>query len=595
MALPSTIWAPKGPPGDQGPPGPAGPIGPPGPDGSTVDANLRAKFVVSKIKADGVTDDTVVLQAELNALLPGQTFLTPPGISIITHVICPSLDSVVFFFNGTKFLLKAGHDPLDNEMLRWNSLKNSYVYNFYTDGNSANVPDAPINSDVRYGRVLNWRLGDNSENVWFYNLGMFNAQYCGSQWGKNIRNIHVQGITYDMVGEHLFYISGTGGGNNKDLYFSGFRGGSLGVNPRNAVGNHECMLVKSFQTVGVNDNWVLEDGELAQAAVAGYAAVLLSSGDLKSAEVSNFKVGDNFTAILYPVAGTGNITLKNIKKLGTGTQPRLIYSHVSTATIGKLIGIDLDFTGTFTIDHVQLFDLLQDCTFPRIDTSASFIGEFNRLRSVVFLRCFFNRIGFLRYVEYDFIFEDCTYASPETGSTGSLDNIGNLLYTSGKWVFFIRPRFIGAHTYSLATQNPEMRLSIRDNVGPMKPVFGRASTTLARLVADGIEAVNGSNPFAGLTITSRQISKVVSADGARNWASYTNTWTIATGQTSIGFDLSGVLTVPFALTNVNVEPITSPSASGVTTHYITLVANTLTITVNAATLVPLQFAVSIIL
>ncbi len=554
-----------------------------------------SRFIFSKIKADGNsigtigTDDTAVLQSELNSLKAGDYYITPPGYSIITHVICPSLSDVTFRFTGTKFVLKSGHDPLDNEMFRWNSLRNSDVYNFYTDGNVANIPDAPVDSDVRYGRVLNWRLGNNSENVRFYNLTMVNAQYNGAQWGNNIRNIQMIGVTYDNIGEHVFYVSGTGGGNVRGVTWSHIKGGSLGVNVRNAVGSHECAFVKSFQTVGANNDWYIDDLECVQTLPAGFAAVVLTSQDLSKAHLSDIRLGDNMTALLYPTEGTGEITIDGVSKLGSGTQPRLIYSHVAAATIGKLVGKNMDFTDTFTIDHVQLFDLLEDCTFSRIDTSATNVNDFGgRERTVIFERCKFMQIGFLRYVEHHFQFNDCEFLSPDTGSNGSLESIGNLAYTTGRWVAFSRPRFAGAHQYCLATQNALSRVRIENAIGPMKPVFGRASTSLAKLILDTVETPNSSNPVAGLTVGSRKLSRVVSVDGLRDWANYFNTWTIATGQTSIGFDLSAVIAAPFALTDVIVSPIGHLDPWG-----LSLSGTTLTITIGVAAPAPRQFAVSV--
>ncbi len=556
---------------------------------------LYARFIFSKIKADGNaagttgTDDTAQLQLELNQLKAGDYYITPPGYSLITHVICPTLSDVTFRFNGTKFVLKAGHDPLDNEMFRWNSLRNSDVFNFYTDGNVANVPDAPVGSDVRYGRVLNWRLGNNSENVRFYNLTMVNASYNGSQWGNNIRNIQLIGITYDNIGEHVFYVSGTGGGNVKGITWAHIKGGSFGVNVRNAVGNHECAFVKSFQTVGANDDWYIDDLECVQAVAAGFACVVLTSQDLSKARLSNIRLGDNMTALLYPTAGTGKITIDGVSKLGSGTQPRLIYSHVAAATIGKLVGKNMDFTNTFTIDHIQLFDLLEDCTFSRIDTSLTNANDFGgRERTVILNRCKFMKIGYLRYVEHHFQFNDCEYLSAETGSNGSLESIGNLAYTDGRWVAFSRPRFAGAHQYCLSTQNALARVRIENAIGPMKPVFGRASTPLAKLILDTIETPNGSNPVAGLTVGSRKLSRVISVDGLRDWANYSNTWTVATGQTFIGFDLNGVVAAPFTMNDVTITPIG---------HFVpwnaSLTGTTLTVTVNAVAAVPLLFAVTV--
>ena len=557
-------------------------------------------FVFSRMKADGNssgttgTDNTEVFQAELNALKAGDVYITPPGYCVIRSVICPTKTSIEFKFAATRFIIKAGHDPLDNEMVRFNSLSNSWIDGFYTDGNMANIPDSPLTSDMRYGRVLNWRLGDGSENVRITNLTMVNSQYCGSQWGKNIRNVTIDGITYDNIGEHVFYISGTGGGNNKHLKFLNTKGGSLGVNPRNRVGKHECAFVKSSQTVGINDFWEIDNIECVQGVEAGYAALLLISGYLGHFTVKNVALGDNMAAVLYPTVGTGIGVINGVRKLGTGTQPRLIYSHVSSATIGKLMALNVDLTGTFTVDHMQLFDLIEDCVLPRIETSQTFAGEFaGRVRTVLFNRCTFLKIGYLKYVDHDIKFVNCTYASAETGAHGSMESIGLLSCTAGKWVIFESPRFIGAHAYSLSTQNDLIRLRVEDATGPMSPIFGRASTKLTKLILDTAEVKNGANPVAGLIVGNRKLVRLISEDGVRDWASYNSEWTIATGQSSTGNDLTGVLAVPFTLQHVQIQPITSPQASGITSWWPSMVGDVLTINTNTTATVPLKFSVKV--
>ena len=557
---------------------------------------LRRRVVFSKMIADGTsaglgTDNTAVFQSELSALRPGDIYITPPGYCVITHALCPSVRDVHFEFTATRFILKSGFDPLDREMLRFGTLTDCHVAGFYTDGNVANVPDAPLTSDLRYGRVLNWRLGNFSTRTRFTNLSMVNSQYCGAQWGSNIKDIVLDGIYYDNIGEHVFYISGQGGGLNTDLEWLNTRGGSFGVNPRNTVGLHECSFIKSFQTVGLNNRWRVRHGVFEQAVPPTQAATLVINQDLLALTLEDIHIGDNIGSLLYPRGRCDYVTLRGIRKLGAGTAPKLIHSHVDGLSLKRWVAHDMDFTNSYELDHIQLFDLITDSILPRWATSATRVGEFATGRVVRFERVRFDKIGYARYFEHDFVFVGCTFRDTTTGAFGAVEAVGETMYTNGKWLRFEQCRFVGGHSYSASVSSAAARVAVVGCTGPVPQLNARNSVVVQYVLLDDVEVVPTLNPLARMPSLGATVQAVRSADGSRNWGAYTNTWSITTGQTSVSFPLGAVLAAPFAATDVAVSPANSGAASS--NWWVTVADATITITVSAPAAAPLQFHIKV--
>ncbi|WP_214680054.1 hypothetical protein, partial [Escherichia coli] len=68
-----------------------------------------------------------------------------PGVFNIKSIIIPSLENVIFIFTGVTFKLLKNTSPLDHEMVRFTSLKNSIVCDLKTDGNRDNAIDTNLN------------------------------------------------------------------------------------------------------------------------------------------------------------------------------------------------------------------------------------------------------------------------------------------------------------------------------------------------------------------------------------------------------------------------------------------------------------------
>lgn len=336
---------------------------------SATNINLKPeelKIQRSTILPTGL-DQTEALQKEINGLTNNTIYIMQPGVFDIRSILFPSLENVIFIFTGATFRLLKNTSPLDHEMIRFISLKNSMVCDLTTDGNRDNVLDTELNDPSWYGRCLNWRLGDNSKNVYFSNTTMFNALYCGSQWGKNINNVILDGIKYDNIGEHVFYISGKGGGNNSNIIFRNITGGSLGINPRNRIKKHETFFLKSAQSIGPNSNFTIYNANFNPSKKASYAGVIICTGDLTHTTIEKIKVNGNVDAVLYPYNDSSFVTMDDIRLTSNNSKTRLIYSYVKNVKIKKWQASNLNFEkSTISQSYMQLFAKISNSTFNKI-------------------------------------------------------------------------------------------------------------------------------------------------------------------------------------------------------------------------------------
>ena len=80
-------------------------------------------------------------------------------------------------------------------------------------------------------------------------------------------------------------------------------------------------------------------------------------------------------------------------------------------------------------------------------------------------------------------------------------------------------------------------------------------------------------------------------DGSRDWARYKNTWTLANGNSAVGFDLSGVLAVAPTTDMVNVVLTEAPS--GFSEYWVTVSGSTVTINTNSAATADIDFSITV--
>lgn len=508
-------------------------------------------------------DNNNELQAFAN-WLPNYPFCKSDesGTMLATHVVFPPLTNFNLDFSGLVFKVKDGHDPLDNELIRFDSLQNGVVTNFETNGNKNNVIDVD-NCISSFGRILNWRLGNYSTNVTFNGLGMYDALYCGSQWGHNISNILLLNVHYDQIGEHVFYISGLGGGNNRNIHWRGVVGGSFGLNLNNAVNNikHDTHFIKSAQTIGDNDNWSLRDAVFTQVQNAAYAANIVSNGDLNTLYLKNIKVGMNIDAILYPVGNAYNVKIDGIKQINTlenGKGTRLIYSKISELRMKKWEAKNLQLSNVYSHTNIGMFDCIEDSILGRCDTSALQPNEYeNDSRKIVFKNVTFMNTPVFSHVEHDFVLKSCIFSEK---SFRCLANIGGTINRQGKWVNILDCVAPSSFTSPITVANENCNLRIKnftdyDDKGLSPLNMDSRINRINRLEVDGYKCRNTTdNPLGNVIANYYDLNHIISQDGHRNWLHYHGILEIPQGSTSISYDLSNRLARAPTRKEISIKP-----------------------------------------
>ncbi|WOZ56478.1 hypothetical protein GHCGIGKI_00120 [Klebsiella phage P01] len=564
---------------------------------------VNKKVLFSKLDGTSLLDQTSAFQSEVNSLTNGMEYYTPKGTIIARMVIFPTLANMVFNFKGTIFKRPNGVDPTDTDQIRFNRLNNCIIRGLYVDGNRDNLPVTGSDSNNLYGRVLGWRLGNNSSMCYFEDVTMVNQLYCGSQWGNNITKITIEGITYDMIGEHVFYISGKGGGSNKHLYFNNIKGGSCGINSNNADESHTCAFMKSAQSDATgaavigndNDDFVITDIIMAQDVTPGYAVVAVINGYLNNLTVKNLTVGANVGGVLSPLGRADNVLLDGVKGSSDTVGCPLVFSYPSgVEKIDNWEAKNINLPGAYNQPHIQLFSLLENFVISRFTSSADQVSTvFSAGKRTILRQGIINSssaASLLQYVARDFIFEDIVFNATISGSVGAIDYIGQNAYTDGARVVVKGSKFAHAGSYSVGIMNALAKLELIDCFNSLKQIYCRGSTALGKLTMDNVEmSASAQPPVVASKISVKALKNVVTSDGARDLTEYKNVWTIANGLTSIGYDLTNVLIGAVDARAIQVSPRTN--LYGANKFWVTVSGNTVTINIDAAATAAISFNV----
>lgn len=551
---------------------------------------------VSKIFGDG-TDKTAELQAELNAVaainnsIGGGLFYSFRGRGVVLTglVVMPTCSNMTFDFTGTTFKTPDGYDPLDKDIFRFNSIRDSVVHGMSFDGNIGNVVDTGTQGQ-NVGRMIMLRLGNGSKNCKFYNTKFRNAPYCASQWGNNIDNITFDGIDTDNIGEHVFYISGTGGGAATNLTFKNIVAGSHGVNPNarweynggSPILGHETVMFKSSQTAGANKNWVIENLTIKQTTDNGYAYAILTADYLHSWKLKNiFIYGNILDAVFYPRHECYYGEVDGVFAMDTTVNCRLVYSSPGVIETKNIVARNVQLPNSSTQEHIQVFDCIQDSTLWTIRTSALSTGTYAGGKKVVFERVKFYRAFSLQHVNFPFILRDCEYLdSTIVAGTGMIDPIGNVEFASDAYVRVDGGKMYNTAGYSLATQNNNARVELM-NIKGIMPVFTRAGTSMASLTMENLTAALTPNPVnPAVVATLSSFHNVKSTDGTRNFTKYKGSVSIAVGATANTRDLSAVLLRQPTPAEVRLVPTNSVAAA--IGYYVTITGYSITITLASS-------------
>lgn len=566
---------------------------------------FSGKVFFSKLVGDSPADQTALFQSEMNALQDGMIYIAPKGVIRTCQVVIPTRTRMVFQFTGTVFKLPDGFDPIDTDILRFNKLTDSAIYGLHLDGNRDNLARTGSDTTPVYGRVVGLRFGNNSARVHVQNLTLVNMLYCGSQWGRDIQDIFIDGCLYDGIGEHVFYISGKGGGNVSRIRWRNVRGGSLGINSNNSIESHACAFIKSAQsdtsgnpTIGDNDFFEIDGMVAAQDIAPGYASVILINGYLRHATLKTIRVGGNISGILAPLGVCWYVDIDGLDAASDSVGCPLVFQYPNrTLEFRRWTAKNVNLPGAYVQQNVQLFDLWEDCTLSALRTSAAQpSASFAAGKVVRFVRCKFTSAtttSQLQHVNYDFEFEDCVFVGTFTGAIAAVDYIGQLDYTAGRRVRIKGGKIAHAGTYSVGISSALTQLDMEGVRGGFGQVYARAGVGFAYLSMVNCEpAAAGVSPVSSGAISAKRIVGVTPNNGARDWGSYSSTWTLPAGATTIGYDLSNVLVGKVALSRVQVTPV--GQLLGATKFWVTASGNTVNVVIDAAATGNIQFNVSVL-
>lgn len=416
----------------------------------------NTNIVYSKIKADGITDDTQVLKYELNNLQKGQILITPPGISRLTNIHMASFkEDVVLDFSNTLFKVVDNHDISSGGAMFQFSLKNSEVLGLNTDGNRGNIPD----NGNQIGEMFNFRINPQCENVVFKNTTIKNTAYCGVSLGNNLTNISFIDTICENIGEHIFYLPS---GNNsfggiKGFVIDGLDIKNFGNNPINKKLNHEVSILKagtsSDSSYERSSDFTIKNVTVRCDDNSCYSGVVLTGSNIDNIIIENIHASfeneyNNLEAIIYNAGGLStNITLNNIKN-----NHRIIYSYTPATKFENFKVSNYTCNGSYT-PHINLVNEYTNCTFSNISTSNITTANDSNIK---FINCNFltsnNRIN-LSTVSNSMLFEKCTFKSTlNSYSSIAQIELGSALFLKDSKVVFNNCTFDSSN-YAFSIRN----------------------------------------------------------------------------------------------------------------------------------------------
>lgn len=402
-------------------------------------------LVYSKIKADGITDDTEVLKAELNNLQKGQTLITPSGVSRLTNIHMSSFkEGVTLDFSNTIFKVIDNHDISNGGAMFQFSLKNSKVLGLNTDGNRGNVPD----NGNQIGEMFNFRINPQCENVTFKNTTIKNTTYCGVSLGNDLTNISFIDTICENIGEHIFYLpSGSNSfGNIQDFTIDGITINNFGNHPINKQLNHEVAILKAGTSSNSQynrcSNFTIKNVTVHCDDSNCYSGVVLTGSNIDNVIIENVKASfeneyNNLEAIIYNAGGLStNISLNNIEN-----DHRIIYSYTSDTKFQNFKVSNYTCSGD-NIPHINLVNEYLNCNFTNISTSPITTGND---ADINFINCNFstsnNRIN-LSTISNNLLFENCNFNSIlNIYSSIAQIELGNVLYLENSKITFNNCKF----------------------------------------------------------------------------------------------------------------------------------------------------------
>lgn len=358
------------------------------------------KYIYSKIKADGITNDMPTLINEINSLKEYECLVTPKGVSVLSSAGNPNIKTNISLdFSATTFKKGSLSDTLIFK------LNNSEVKGLTIDGNR----DNQVFDDSKFGTDYLFKIDDNCKNVKFINTTLKNAPFCAVMLGQNLSDIYFNDLICENIGEHVFYKTGyiDINKNIENFICENIKLHNIGINPSNLTLGHTVQFIKIANVgdrtnVGYAKDMVLRNISLKQDDTYAFVNVF-EIYDLRDSLAD--KVNGDFTSI-YKCSKLDNVTCSNSKIL------RGFYTNASLISLNNIVFEQCVFTGHFP--HVNFATTYKCCTFDKYMESSTTTALKNKI--LTFDNCIFNITAScsIDHVLTDIALINCSYKSKAT-------------------------------------------------------------------------------------------------------------------------------------------------------------------------------------
>lgn len=358
------------------------------------------KYIYSKIKADGITNDMPTLINEINSLKEYECLVTPKGVSVLSSAGNPNIKTNISLdFSATTFKKGSLSDTLIFK------LNNSEVKGLTIDGNR----DNQVFDDSKFGTDYLFKIDDNCKNVKFINTTLKNAPFCAVMLGQNLSDIYFNDLICENIGEHVFYKTGyiDINKNIENFICENIKLHNIGINPSNLTLGHTVQFIKIANVgdrtnVGYAKDIVLRNISLKQDDTYAFVNVF-EIYDLRDSLAD--KVNGDFTSI-YKCSKLDNVTCSNSKIL------RGFYTNASLISLNNIVFEQCVFTGHFP--HVNFATTYKCCTFDKYMESSTTTALKNKI--LTFDNCIFNITAScsIDHVLTDIALINCSYKSKAT-------------------------------------------------------------------------------------------------------------------------------------------------------------------------------------
>lgn len=475
-------------------------------------------YVYSKIKCDGVTDDSMVLLSELNNLNEKDCLITPKGMSVIdTTILMGSFkNNVELDFSATEFI--EGNNTKVPFIFK---LTNSKIKGLKINGNR----DLKTFDDTKVGTDFLFKVDNGCNNIIFTGeTKLYNAPFCACMWGQNIKNISFENLICENIGEHIHYKTGKLDVNSDvfNILFKNVYIKNVGINQGNATLKHFVQFFKVANDNGNNESGALKgvviENMYLENIINKVEFCLFGCYNIKDCYVYNCK-GD-----VDALISNGNIL--NICAYNSEFK-RPFISNANLISVKGVKFFNCKFLGY--VAHVNLVNVYENCVFDYYFTSSSVNDGVIRDNETSFINCTINCNTNCKYehIYNNLIFTNCNFLSDITSQNSSfMVGFGEIVCIPNKKILITggvnNSKF---YSFLFSFRNTEIDFTVKDLIATGRI---RSSVAVKKANIQNVEYVFASGYYTPvITDLDTVIDKVIinSKAGSNNLDNYVKGYT----------------------------------------------------------------------